>query len=381
MQKCDVLIVGGGPAGSSCAWKLAGSGLDVLILDRHVFPRDKVCGGWITPAVLEALKIQPEEYAAHNILQPINGFRTGVMGGVLVETGYPGPVSYGMRRCEFDHYLLKRCGARLHDGSAFREMRRSGAYWIVNGSIQASVVVGAGGHFCPVARFLGAVLKRERVVAAQEIEFQVDEAHTAERASSGNIPELYFCPDLKGYGWCFRKRNYLNIGLGRMGNDGLSARVEQFLEFLKAAGKIAPDFRPNLKGHAYLLYGVTPRRLIGDGVLLIGDSAGLAYPFSGEGIRPAVESGLMAADVLLQARGLYSEENLRPYAAALARRFGEAGNGWGSAAAKALPSAVSCLLAKALFRTRTFSRRVVLDQWFLHSRPEAEPLVFAEYAD
>ena len=49
MHSCDVLIVGGGPAGSACAWKLARSGFDVAILDRARFPRDKVCGGWITP--------------------------------------------------------------------------------------------------------------------------------------------------------------------------------------------------------------------------------------------------------------------------------------------------------------------------------------------
>src|SRR6187549_857500 len=53
MDSCDVLIVGGGPAGSSCAWGLRESGLDAVILDQHDFPRDKICGGWITPEVLE----------------------------------------------------------------------------------------------------------------------------------------------------------------------------------------------------------------------------------------------------------------------------------------------------------------------------------------
>jgi flavin-dependent dehydrogenase len=61
MDTCDVLIVGGGPAGSSCAWKLRDSGLDVLIMDRQRFPRDKVCGGWITPQVLEELAIDAAE--------------------------------------------------------------------------------------------------------------------------------------------------------------------------------------------------------------------------------------------------------------------------------------------------------------------------------
>ena len=60
MDSCDVLIVGGGPAGSSCAWKLARGGLDTIVLDKSCFPRHKVCGGWITPAVLSELDIEPD---------------------------------------------------------------------------------------------------------------------------------------------------------------------------------------------------------------------------------------------------------------------------------------------------------------------------------
>ena len=102
MDSCDVLIVGGGPAGSSCAWGLRGAGLDVAILDRSVFPRDKVCGGWITPAVVEELQIDFEEYRPGRVLQPIAGFRTSRIGGTEVETDYGRPISYGIRRCEFD---------------------------------------------------------------------------------------------------------------------------------------------------------------------------------------------------------------------------------------------------------------------------------------
>ena len=57
MERVDVLIVGGGPAGSSCAWGLRGSGLDVLVLDAARFPRDKVCAGWITPPILAELAL------------------------------------------------------------------------------------------------------------------------------------------------------------------------------------------------------------------------------------------------------------------------------------------------------------------------------------
>ena len=62
MDTCDALIVGGGPAGSTCAWKLRQAGLDVLVMDAAVFPRDKLCAGWITPPVVAELDLDPEAY-------------------------------------------------------------------------------------------------------------------------------------------------------------------------------------------------------------------------------------------------------------------------------------------------------------------------------
>src|SRR5438132_1584404 len=127
------------------------------------------------------------------------------------------------------------------------------------------------------------------------------------------VPELYFARDLKGYGWCFRKQGVVNVGYGRFGGDRLSAHVAGFLDFLRGRGRLPASVTGRLKGHAYLIYGSAPRPLVDDGVLLVGDAAGLAYPQSGEGIRPAVESGLLAARVLLGARGRYGREDLAPY--------------------------------------------------------------------
>src|SRR5690349_12740904 len=75
VESCDVLIVGGGPAGSSCAWRLKQAGLDVLVLDKSVFPRDKVCAGWVTPQVTEALQFDLNDYKRRDrTFQPITGF-------------------------------------------------------------------------------------------------------------------------------------------------------------------------------------------------------------------------------------------------------------------------------------------------------------------
>jgi flavin-dependent dehydrogenase len=147
MQNCEVLIVGGGPAGSSCAGRLVQAGLDVLVIDRKTFPRDKTCAGWVTPQVFDVLGVDAADYANSHVCQPITGFRTGMIGGDEIGTEYGRIVSYGIRRCEFDHFLLERSGAPCRFGETVHDLRRDGSGWIVNDSIRAQVLIGAGGHF------------------------------------------------------------------------------------------------------------------------------------------------------------------------------------------------------------------------------------------
>src|SRR5262245_61528134 len=151
------------------------------------------------------------------------------MGGPEVETRYPAPVSFGIRRFEFDHYLVARCGARLESPQPLESLAPEGSGWLVNGRLRARIVVGAGGHFCPVARSLGAVQSPEPIVAAQELEILLSEPQARDCSVQATVPELYFCADLKGYGWCFRKGDVLNVGLGRLDSRELRAHVKRFL--------------------------------------------------------------------------------------------------------------------------------------------------------
>ena len=368
MKQVDVLIVGGGPAGSTLAWALRDSDLTVAILDKKIFPRDKVCAGWVTPAVMEELQINLDEYARDRTLQPISGFRVSQLGKKQIETHYQDkPVSYGIRRREFDDYLLQRSGAELLLGQAFKKLQRQDDVWLVNDDIKACLVVGAGGHFCPVARAVGAKLGRhEQVVAAQEIEFQMTPEQQRQCQVDERIPELFFTPDLTGYGWVFRKGDFLNIGLGREDNHKLSEHVQAFCLFLKQQGKIPQDTPEKFHGHAYLLYPHALRDVVKDGLLLIGDAAGLAYPQSGEGIRPAVESALLAAEVIRDCHGDFTQSKLRPYYEHLVARFGERQPKAGLL--ERLPLGFKQVLAGQLMQTHWFTRHIVMDRWFLHSQ-------------
>ncbi|HET7216582.1 MAG TPA: NAD(P)/FAD-dependent oxidoreductase [Vicinamibacterales bacterium] len=358
MIDCDALVVGGGPAGSTCARILKNAGLDVVVADRARFPRDKVCAGWLTPRVFALLDLDPDDYRSAGLtLQEIDAFRTGVIGGTTIETRYPGVVSYAIRRCEFDAFLLRRSGARVLEDTPIAAFRRDGDAWIVNERLRTPLIVGAGGHLCPVARHLRGKPDTRQPVVAKEAEFLYgdgDDRHA-------RAPELLFCRDMQGYAWCVRKGRYLNVGIGRRDPHAFGAHIKGFMTLLRANGIDADETQVKWRGHAYFAAGVGPRPLVGPGALVVGDAAGLAYPESGEGICPAIESGRRAAETIVAAHGRYSLDALQPYEAAITRQHPAS---WPQPAPI---RAVSAAAGRVLLGSRAFTRRILLDRWFLRS--------------
>ena len=366
MEHCEVLIVGGGPAGSSCARELTRRGLEVTVMDRSSFPRDKVCAGWITPQLIASLELDLGAYAHGRTLQPVSGFASGLMSGSPITVRYPAPISYAIRRCEFDDYLLRRSGARLLLGSAIESLQQLANGWIVNGTLHCQLLIGAGGHFCPVARQLGAHVGRaERAIYAQEVELKLSDSDMDRCRVAAAVPELYFCDDLSGYGWCVRKGDYLNVGLGREAPNHLAAELHRFWSALVASDRAPRAAQPGFKGHAYLLYKQSQRTWFTDNCLLIGDAAGLAYPHSGEGIRPAVDSALLAARVIGDSRGDYRRSRLAAYAHALESHLGARTPAGAMGQAATLPG-LRQRLGRFLMQREPFVRHVLINQYFLH---------------
>jgi len=374
MQSYDVLIIGGGPAGSTLAYSLRNTDLKIGILDKQSFPRQKVCAGWVTPEVMRILNIDLNDYAGGRVLQKISGFKISQLGQKQVESSYSGePVSYGIRRYEFDDYLLKRCGAELILEQAFKKMEKNSDGWLVNNEYQARLVVGAGGHYCPVARAIDSKGISELAVVAQEAEFEMSASQKENCSIKEEVPELFFTPDLVGYGWVFRKGDYLNIGLGREDKSKLSSHVKAFCEYLTAQGKIPADITAKYNGHAYLLYNHAARKMIADSVLFIGDSAGLACPQSGEGIRPAVESAILAAQVIRSCKNDYSENKLQAYNHLMQQRFGKRQPGPDTM--ERLPMFVKKIFASQLMKTHWFTKNIVTEKWFLQTHQTAMPAI------
>jgi geranylgeranyl reductase family protein len=360
MIRCDALIVGGGPAGSTCARLLRLAGWDVLLLDRAAFPRDKVCAGWITTEVFGLLHLDPSEYRdAGFTLQEISGFRTGVLHDRQVETRYPGIVSYSVRRCEFDTFLLRRAQVRVLEQTPLTRLRRAGDGWIANEDIRTPLVIGAGGHFCPVARHLQGDAGTTPPVVAKEAEYRLEGRPTS---VAPEVPELFFCRDLEGYGWCVRKGDYVNVGIGRRDSYDFGRQVSAFAAYLEQSDRAPGASRAKWRGHAYLASGTGSRPLADAGVLLIGDAAGLAYPESGEGIKPAIESACLAARTVIAARGRHGVDDLQPYATTMRRMHPPA---WHPPPAL---EGVTTAIGRAMLRSALLTRHLVLDRWFLRRK-------------
>jgi flavin-dependent dehydrogenase len=312
----------------------------------------------VTPRVFRALDLDPEEYRATGlVLQDIRAFRTGVIGGRhAVATQYDTVVSYAIRRVEFDDYLLRRAAVPVLDNTRVAAIRRDRDEWILNDRVAARTLVGAGGHFCPVARLLIPPAGDRDIVVARELEAPVEGGTCA---VDGLRPELFFCRDLDGYGWCVRKQGYVNIGFGRRGSPEFQRHVAAFADWLRTFVKLPAhviDWR-TWKGHAYRLR--RPGRLVlGDDALLVGDAAGLAWPESGEGIAPAVESGIAAAR-LIAARGDAREAEARR---AYDDLTSASSTGWNVP----MPASVGRALLHVPYVTR-----LALDRWFLRTSAES----------
>ena len=304
MIEAQVVIVGGGPAGSTCAWELKRKGIDTIIVDKSEFPRTKLCAGWITPKVLTTLEMT--DYP-HSLIRFDRLHYHFFNLRVPVRTA-----QYSVRRFEFDHWLLRRAGVPVHRHEVC-QIEWSRGTFVIDRRFRCTYLVGAGGTYCPVyRRFFKERYPRlrEGMITTLEQEFEYD-------YRDDNCYLWFFDRRLPGYAWYVPKGGgYLNIGIGgnRAAMKSRKTNIGQYWRFfiekldrLSLVRKIS--FHP--RGYNYYL---RPKRSTVqlDRVYLVGDAAGLATRDMGEGIGPAVESGLRAAEAITR-DGRYKIEPIPAY--------------------------------------------------------------------
>ena len=307
MTESEVIIVGGGPAGSTAAWKLIDAGIDVIILDKNKFPRTKLCAGWITPKVINNLKINIEVYP--HTIQKFN--RLNYYFFQKLKLPIP-TIQYSIRRYEFDDWLLKRSKAKLINHKAV-SIEKVEDHFVVDNMFCSKIIIGAGGTHCPVYRkFFSKTSPRDEsnriITLEQEFPYMV----------SNQQCHLWMMENkLSGYSWYVPKgRDYLNIGIGgtlnsiKSKNSSIKFHWNMLVEKLGMNGMV-PDFEFAPKGCDYYLRDKYPITQINN-IYLIGDAVGLATIDMGEGIGPSVESGILAAEAIIN-KNEYSVKSISKY--------------------------------------------------------------------
>lgn len=292
MRTCDVIVVGGGPAGASAAKRLQAGGADVLVLDKEVFPRLKLCAGWITPQAVQDVDLDPASYPQRFLtFRKLHFHFKGVR--------LPVPcVQHSIRRFEFDHWLLLQSGAPVITHTV-KEIRRDRGDYLLDGQFRSKYLVGAGGTSCPADRELFRSA-RPRVRALQTVTLELEFPYEWQ---DPNCHLWFFENGLPGYSWYVPKaRGWLNVGVGGMAQRLKQRGEDIWLHWQRFAERLAPRFGIRLPerptGYSYYLRGpVEPARI--DNALLTGDAAGLATRDLCEGIGPAIRSGRRAAAAIL----------------------------------------------------------------------------------
>ena len=315
MPRYDVIVVGAGPAGSTCAYRLASAGASVLLLDRARFPRDKPCGGGVTgrAARLIPFPIAPVVEDTVTSVQMRLGY------GNWFERGEDDPLVLMTQRLLLDAYLVERAaeaGAELREGvKAEKVDALADRVEVATGGerFSAEAVIGADGVNGISARVLG--LGGNQAVGVA-LEGNVSYERLGEGYRGRAVLELGVAPG--GYGWVFPKGDHANVGIGGWEREG--PRLREHLSALCAAHGVAPGDLDSVRGYRLPLR--SPRSTLARGrAAIVGDAAGLVDPVSGDGMFEAFLSAKLASEAMLDLLAGRAE-GLEPYGERLTRQLG-----------------------------------------------------------
>jgi geranylgeranyl reductase family protein len=307
MGSYDVAIVGGGPAGSTAAYRLARAGASVLLLDKATFPRDKPCGGGVTG---RAARLLP--FSIEPVVEDVaDRLECGLRYGQRITRRARAPLAYMTQRHRLDHFLLQKAAEA---GADVREGETADAR-----ELDARVVIGADGCNGSSAKQLG-LADRVAYGVALEANYPYEP-----RYAGAMVLEIAVIRG--GYGWIFPKGDHINVGVG--GNEEEGPRLRRELRRMCEEYGIDPDKARDTRGYRL------PMRLRGTQLArgrtaVIGDAAGLVDPLSGDGMYEAFLSAKLVSEAALEVLA-GREENLDAYQAGVERRIDPLTRaGWGA---------------------------------------------------
>ncbi|MFF2009632.1 geranylgeranyl reductase family protein [Streptomyces sp. NPDC058195] len=349
-EEAQVIVVGAGPAGSAAAFHLARAGVDVLLLEKSQFPREKVCGDGLTPRAVHQLIRMGVDINAPGWTRS-RGMRW-IAGKHRVHIDWPAlgqHPDFGLSRSrhDFDDILARHAaaaGARLRTGVKVtgpltdRTGRITGVAATAEAkeplTFRAPIVIAADGASARLALAMGLQRDPVRQIATAARRYY----HSPERSAEEYLElwaDLTFPGSdrfLPGYGWIFPMGDgRVNVGLGalphrRHGTADLRAALDEWLARTPQSWGLREENAQGPVRSAALPMGFNRHPLYTRGLLLVGDSGGMISPWNGEGIGQAMEAGEVAAEsatlALAMPRGPRRERVLRGYPVEMNRRWG-----------------------------------------------------------
>ena len=344
-QTADVIVVGAGPAGATTAFYLAQAGLDVLLLEKSQFPRDKVCGDGLTPRAVKTLVAMGIDVSEENGWLRNKGLRV-VGAGHRLEIDWPDLGSYpgyGLvrTRSDLDQTLVRRAvqaGARLQENTTVTGAVTDERTGRITGVTTAErrylsrAVIAADGNSSRLSVSVGLRKRDDRPLGVAVRTYYQTPRHEDDYLESW-LDLWDGTRLLPGYGWIFGMGDGTsNVGLGLLNTSKAFGNTD-YREMLKAWLKAMPEewgFTEEnrtepIRGAALPMgFNRTPHYY--RGLLLAGDAGGMVNPFNGEGIAYAMESGEILARTVVQAfaRGTAAETErvLAGYPRALQQAYG-----------------------------------------------------------
>jgi len=304
----DVIVVGGGPAGSMTGYRLADAGASVLLVDKARFPRDKPCGGGLTMRAVAHLPVDVTPVVEEHV--DVVELRFRFAEAVVRRSARP--FVWMTQRRRLDAFLLdaaRERGVEVRDGVAVKV--EPGNVVAVNGGekLAADVVVGADGANGTTGKALGLGGGTTNGVA-----YEGNVPYTSiprERYARRVVIELADIPG--GYGWVFPKGDHANVGVGCWQDEG--PRIREHLRRLCEAHDLDPGELEHLRGHRLPLR-MSATRLANERALVVGDAGGLLDPVSGDGMYECFYSARLATDAILDLLAGRAS-TLQPYEAAV----------------------------------------------------------------
>lgn len=303
MASYDLIVIGGGPAGSAAARVASARCLGTLLIDAQSFPRNKPCGGALTEQAMSYLEFPvPDELREADVY----GARVH-FGDRWVEASLDHRIATIVSRDRFDHFLVERAesgGAEVRAGERVERIEESdGTVRIhtVSNSYQARHVIVAAGAASKLSGIVREASSKSDYAVGVEID--IPSAQGRVEDFSRGFVDIHFGAVAMGYGWVFPHECRFNIGVAGIAKDFTQGRrlLSKFIEELPAEIRDRKSEGFNRAGHPIPAGGVR-RRLARSRVLLAGDSAGFVDSFYGEGIAYAIRSGQLAAQAVATSR-------------------------------------------------------------------------------